>query len=127
MIPIPIPIPVWADLSREERIELIWLMIAEIEQEARGRHRGGHRVLGVKKVRAQDPHDQPKKSKQSPAPVAHAAAVEMWLSMKIAYRQFVAAYREAAERMKSGLEARFPGGCFPPRGPFIPRDGPASF
>jgi REP element-mobilizing transposase RayT len=119
------PIPALADLSREERIELIQQLLFEIEQKARDRHRGGARVLGAKKVRAQDPHDRPQTSKRSPAPVAHAATVQRWLAMKIAYREFVSAYREAAERRKAGLEARFPGGCFPPRGPFVPRDGPA--
>jgi REP element-mobilizing transposase RayT len=112
-------------LPREERMLLIAEIVAEIEDEARDRRRNGSRVLGVEKVRSQDPHDAPEHSKSSPAPVAHAATVETWLTMKIAYREFVYAYRRAAERAKKGLEARFPGGCFPPRGPYIPRDGPA--
>lgn len=119
------PIPVWIDLSREERIELVRGIVAEIEEEARQRRRNGSRVLGEKKVRAQNPHDKPERSKKSAAPVAHAATVEVWLQMKIAYRDFVFAYREAADRLNAGLEASFPGGCFPSRGPFIPRDGPA--
>ncbi len=48
--------------------------------------------------------------------------------MKERYRAFVSRYRLASERFRAGQEARFPEGCFPPAGPFVPysRAGPSS-
>jgi hypothetical protein len=80
--------------------------------------------LGEKKIRAQHPHDRPRVSKRSPAPRVHATTAEARLAMQSAYREFVAAYCEAAQRLREGLEASFPGGCFPPAGPYEPRAGP---
>ena len=85
----------------------------------------GSKPLGERAIRSQNPHDRAQRSKRSPAPVAHAATVATWLAMKIAYREFVLAYREAAERFKEGPGAAFPAGCFPPRAPFVARAGPA--
>jgi hypothetical protein len=41
-------------------------------------------------------------------------------ALKAAYGLFLAAFREAAERLKAGDRvARFPTGCFPPGLPFV--------
>ncbi len=100
-------------------------MVAEIE--ARGREsRGaaGSAPLGVRAILRQDPHSRPRSSKRSAAPIAHAATVETWLAMKIAYQEFVAVYRRAAEQWKRDPSTTFPSGCFPPRAPFVARAGP---
>src|SRR3954464_11201076 len=52
---------------------------------------------------AQNPLRRPKKTKKSPAPAFHA------------YALFVAAYRDAAEKLRAGVRnVVFPDGCFPP-------------
>jgi hypothetical protein len=37
-----------------------------------------------------------------------------------AYWEFVDCFRHAAERLRRGLEAKFPPGSFPPRLPYVP-------
>ena len=120
------PLPVWEPMTVRQRFEVAREIVADIEK--RGREAlaaTGSKPLGERRIRSQNPHDRPRTSKRSPAPIAHAATVETWLAMKIAYREFVFAYREAAQRFKEGLEADFPSGCFPPRAPFCARAGPA--
>jgi hypothetical protein len=51
----------------------------------------------------------------------HASAIEVWKKMKEAFSAFLAAYADAAERLRSGdPNPRFPPNCFPPRLPFVP-------
>jgi hypothetical protein len=120
------PLPAWASRTARERSAAVRDMTAELEERYRAdRATKGSRPLGERAVRSQDPHDAPVATKRSPAPVAHAATAESRLAMKRAYSNFVFAYREAARRYREGLEAYFPEGCFPPRGPFVPRAGPA--
>ena len=120
------PLPVWATMAVRQRFEVAREIVADIEKRAREDMAAtGSKPLGERAIRAQNPHDRPKASKRSPAPIAHAATVEVWLAMKIAYREFVLTYREAAERFKEGPGAEFPAGCFPPRAPFCARAGPA--
>ena len=62
--------------------------------------------------------------KKSPAPRFHALSKQVRQAMYEAYAIFVAAFREAAERLRAGdREARFPAGSFPPRLPFVPEEG----
>ena len=120
------PLPAWASMTRKERFAAVRELVAQIEERSRkALAASSSRPLGERAIRAQDPHDRPRLSKRSPAPIAHAATVKRWLEMKREYRAFVAAYREAAELWRRGLDAVFPPGCFPPRGPFIARAGPA--
>ncbi len=120
------PLPAWEARSQQQRCEAVRDLVSEIEAESReAKAATSSKPLGERAILSQDPHDRPRSSKRSPAPIAHAATVEVWLVMKIAYREFVSAYREAAERWRKGQEAIFPAGCFPPRGPFLARDGPA--
>ena len=117
------PLPVWSSKSSHECRGRVRKIVADIE--ARGREsRAGSPPLGVRAILRQDPHSQPSSSKRSPAPIAHAATVEVWLAMKIAYREFVAIYRRRAEQRKRDPSTVFPSGCFPPRSPFVARAGP---
>ena len=53
-------------------------------------------------------------------PLIHAATRRVRKAFRDAYRAFVAAYREAAERLKAGkLPVAFPVGSFPPALPFV--------
>ena len=98
----------------------------DIEKRARQRRATGTRKpLGVRAILGHNPHHRPEALKRSPTPIAHAATLETWLAMKIAYREFAFVYREAARRLKRGLEATFPPGCFPPPASYIARAGPA--
>ncbi len=119
-------LPVWERMTVKQHFEVAREIVADIEKCSREALAAtASKPLGERAICAQDPHDRPRSSKRSPAPIAHAATVATWLRMKIAYREFVLAYREAAQRLKDGLETDFPAGCFPPRRPFIARAGPA--
>ena len=53
-------------------------------------------------------------------PRFHAATKAAREAFRKAYGLFLAAFREAAERLKAGdRRARFPNGCFPPGLPFV--------
>jgi len=75
-------------------------------------------VLGKKAILDQHPHDKPLHSDRSPAPAVHAASKEIWILLRVAYWEFVAAFREAAHRLRCGDQlVRFPPGAFPPAMP----------
>jgi hypothetical protein len=87
---------------------------------AAAREATGARVLGVKKILAQDPLYRPKKLARSPAPLVHAATQAARKAFREAYSWFVAAFRDAAEKLRKGdRSAPFPAGCFPPALPFV--------
>lgn len=76
--------------------------------------------MGVEAILRQDPHTRPNQTKKSPAPVCHAATKAARESFWEAYSTFVAAFREAADKLKAGdRAARFPLGSFPPALPFV--------
>jgi hypothetical protein len=55
-----------------------------------------------------------------PAPAFHAVTKAVRESLWTAYATFVAAFREAAEKLKVGdRTVRFPVGSFPPALPFV--------
>jgi hypothetical protein len=75
---------------------------------------------GPKAILAQHPFDQPEQPKKSPAPLFHAFKRETRKALWEAYAWFVAAFREAAEKLRTGdLSAKFPIGSFPPALPFV--------
>jgi hypothetical protein len=77
-------------------------------------------VLGRAAILEQQPHERPNRPKKSHASLVHAASKKVRLALYERYRAFVAAYREAAELLRSGhLAAVFPAGCFPPALPFV--------
>ena len=117
------PPPFLAHLTWDEYQAYVRAMIEEIEEEARERHRAnGTRPLGVAKVVARHPHSWPEHMDQSPAPQYHCSSKERRQTFWEGLRNFVAAYRDAADQLKAGdLAAAFPPGCFAPRRPFVPR------
>jgi len=96
-------------------------LVQEIDAEAAAeRKRTGRTPLGAAAILRQHPHTCPNKSKKSPAPRFHAATKAAREAFRKAYGLFLAAFREAAERLKAGdRTARFPNGCFPPGLPFV--------
>ncbi len=62
----------------------------------------GRAPLGADAIRKQHPHTRPERTKKSPAPAVHAASKAVRKQMKEAYRLFVAAYLEAAARLRAG-------------------------
>ena len=115
------PLPRWKHLSPEKRQELAAALVAEIEAEAADRReRTGVPALGPAAILAQSPESRPLKTKRSPAPAVHAASRAVRRELRNAYFLFVAAYRNAAEKLRAGQrDAAFPTGCFPPPLPFV--------
>jgi len=115
------PLPCWKDLPVETQRRLAANLVAEIESEAAAqRERSGSQVLGVAAIRRQQPHSRPKRSKKSPAPLFHTFSQTVRKELYEGYAWFVAAYREAAEKLRAGNRAvSFPTGSFPPPLPFV--------
>ncbi len=116
------PLPCWAHLAPEDYQQRIRDLVREIEEETAARHReAGTSPLGRRAVLKKDPHYRPKALKTSPAPRVHAATREARKRFMDALRIFLKAYRAASARLRGGEPlAEFPGGCFPPHGPFVP-------
>jgi hypothetical protein len=76
-------------------------------------------VLGVEAILAKDPLHRPSVLARSPAPLVHAATKAVRKAFCDAYAWIVAAFREAAERLRRGdREAPFPCGSFNDPGTF---------
>lgn len=76
--------------------------------------------MGASAVRGQHPFDRPVKSKKSPAPLFHAASKVVRRELYEMYGWFVAAFREASEKLRAGNRmVKFPAGSFPPALPFV--------
>jgi hypothetical protein len=117
------PPPFCEHLSWEEYRDRVREMIEDIEEDTRERQRAkGTRPLGAAKVMARHPHSRPEHLDRSPAPPVHCSSKEKRASFWEAFKEFVGAYRDAAERLRGGeLTVAFPGGCFTPRRQFVPR------
>jgi REP element-mobilizing transposase RayT len=115
------PLPCWRHLSAEVWRQRALRLIEEVEQEtAAHRARTGSRPLGAAAILRQHPHDRPKEPKRSPAPQFHAFSVKARRELWEAYRSFVAAFRQAADKLRAGDRlAAFPLGSFPPPLPFV--------
>lgn len=115
------PLPCWSDLKPEEYRARVAGLVEEVEEKARAeRQSRGLEPLGVEAILKQRPHTRPNQTKKSPAPRFHAVTKEVRETFWIAYSMFVAAFREAAEKLKAGdRSARFPVGSFPPGLPFV--------
>ena len=117
------PLPCWEGLDPAVyRQRIVDLVRGAAEQ---GRHqRAGRPVLGRKAILSQHPHDEPLTHDRSPAPAVHAATKAMRTMLRAAYWHFVAAYREAALRLRRGDRlVRFPPGAFPPPMPYLTPSG----
>jgi REP element-mobilizing transposase RayT len=115
------PLPCWSHLPVAEQRRRVAELVQEIEEEARvRREETGVKPLGLKEILAQEPTRRPRKLKKSPAPFVHAATKAMRRELWEAYAWFVAAYRDAAEKLRAGdRDPPFPAGCFPPPLPFV--------
>jgi hypothetical protein len=115
------PLPCWRHLPAPAWRERAVHLIREIEEETAARmSRTGRQPLGVAAVLGQHPHDRPKHTKRSPAPLFHAVSDRIRRELWEAYRWFVASFREAAEKLRAGdRDAAFPIGSFPPALPFV--------
>jgi hypothetical protein len=114
-------LPCWELLSREAYRDRIASLVEEIEAESKAkRDQSGIPPFGVAEILKQSQHSRPNQTKRSPAPRFHAVAKHVRDGMWSAYAAFVAAFREAAEKLKAGDRlASFPIGSFPPRLPFV--------
>lgn len=95
-------------------------MVSDEPSAAAGQKRTGSEPLGPAAILCAHPHIYPNKTKKSPAPRFHAASMAAREAFRKSYGLFLAAFREAAERLKAGdRTARFPNGCFPPGLSFV--------
>jgi hypothetical protein len=115
------PLPCWKHLSPEGYRNRIAGLIEAITEEAQAeRARTGSPPLGSEAIRQQIPGTRPEKLKKSPAPRFHAFRKKARQSLYETFALFVAAFREASERLRKGeTGVRFPIGSFPPGQPFI--------
>jgi len=116
------PLPCWKHLTPEAYRARVAELIDQIEATAAAeRAKKGVEPLGVKKILEQDPETRPETLDRSPAPFIHAATRKVRKELREAYGWFVAAYREAADKLRKGdRAAAFPAGSFPPQLPFVP-------
>lgn len=116
------PLPCWKHLSEEAYRARIADLVQEINKSgAAARAESQIAPLGAEGVRAQNPETRPRKIKKSLAPFCHAMRKKFRKALWDAYGWFVAAYRDAAEKLRSGdRNAEFPLGSFPPQLPFVP-------
>ena len=113
------PLPCWADLDPSSRRCKVVALLRDIVERGR-RRRAGRPVLGKRAILAQHPHDEPLRWDRSPAPLVHAASRAVRVMLRTAYYEFVAAFREAAHRLRCGDRlAAFPEGAFPPPLPSV--------
>ena len=107
------PLPCWEGHSRKWIATRVGELIETILEDAPAGSPGD--------LTEPDPTQRPSKLKREPAPYFHCATRKMRKILYEAYLWFVAAYRQAAEKLKAGqLEVPFPEGCFPPPRPFVP-------
>ncbi len=109
------PLPCWKHLPAEVWRGRALDLIHEIVEEAAARRaRTGSEPLGAAAILGRHPHDRPKNPKRSPAPLFHALSAGVRRELWEAYRLFVAAFRQAAEKLRAGdRNAVFPLGSFP--------------
>ncbi len=124
------PLPCWEHLPADEGRRRVADLVAEIEAEgARERKRECKKSLGVEAILRQRPHRRPrrekksskKKPKKSPKPRFHAIKAEVFQAMREAWREVMAAFAIASDRLRAGeIDVAFPEGTFPPSLPFVP-------
>jgi hypothetical protein len=115
------PLPCWKHLPEETWRGRALGLIHEIEEETTAHlSRTGSQPLGAATILSKHPHHRPRHQKRSPAPLFHAFSAAARRELWEAYRLFVAAFRQAADRLRAGdRDAVFPLGSFPPALPFV--------
>jgi hypothetical protein len=118
-------LPCLSLLEGEDFKRTVRSLVEQVEQDTREMHAiRGTRPAGRRWVLRQPPHRVPKAMKISRATKFLSAFRQNIFELRQAYREFVLAYREAANRLRAGDRlVEFPPGCFPPRLPFA-RAGP---
>ncbi len=114
-------IPCWSSLSSDAYASRIRALLRVIETEAEKslKHLGG-KVVGRQAILNMSPHHRPEKIAKSPAPLCHASSKTNRITFRTMYREFVNAFRAAAQKLKTGLHrVRFPLFSFPPRRPML--------
>ncbi len=96
-------------------------IVDDIESQAALKRRlHDHPAKGPESVLTQEPHDAPKTLKKSPAPLFHAASRKVRQELHEGYKYFVAAFLDAAARLRAGeSDVLFPAGSFPPALPWV--------
>ena len=114
------PLPCWRSSSESDRLRALRELVEDIEKEGRVQQsRTGRPPLGRDTVLRGDPRHVPNRLRKGPAPLVHAASRAARDALREAYRRFLGAYRQAAEKLRSGaLDVLFPEGAFPPALPF---------
>jgi len=75
---------------------------------------------GPAATRSQEPQAAPETLKKSPAPLFHAASRKIRREIYEGYKYFLAAFRDAAARLRAGEPGvAFPPGSFPPAAPWV--------
>jgi len=120
------PLPFLAASTTAEQREYMVDAVRHIEQETRERHKeNATRPWGARNIEQRDPHDSPEDFLSSPAPWFHCLNRQQYRAMRAARALTVAAYREAAERLRQGdTDIHFPEGSFPPPAPFVQTRAP---
>lgn len=115
------PLPCWKHLASEVwRGRALSLIHQIIEETAARRAKTRDRPAGAAAILSRHPHYRPKKPKRSPAPMFHALSAVVRRELWEAYRLFVAAFQQAAEKLRAGdRNAAFPRGSFPPALPYV--------
>ena len=116
------PLPCWGHYPPEKYQNEVRLLINGIvEQASQRRCENGGTALGAQGVLEEDPHYFPTQRERSVAPLFHASSVATYRLLYKAYSAIYAAYRLAAEKLRSGFtEVEFPEGTFPCSLPFVP-------
>lgn len=118
------PLPCWAaeGLSKTDIRRRVAEMVDTIIRDAAAEHQAaGTRPSSPEVFRRVHPHERPKTTKRSPAPLVHAATREVRQLFREAYAIFLEAYQDAAALLRTGASrVKFPEGSFPPGLPFVP-------
>jgi REP element-mobilizing transposase RayT len=119
-------LPCWHTLSPARHRAACADLVAQVEAETRDeRARSGRACVGQDRLLAQDPHQRPESSENSPAPFVHGSSDEIRTAFRQAYAAFVDAFRAAAVRLLCIDSTDFPIGAFPPGLPFVAPPAPA--
>lgn len=115
------PLPCWAHLSRHGQQHAVRELVRAIEKETASMHQVDRTLpAGPKRVVAADPWIK-RPLQAVPCPWVYARSREMAVLLREGLKVKVAAYRKAAERLRSGdRTVQFPPNCFPPSLPFEP-------
>jgi REP element-mobilizing transposase RayT len=112
------PLPCLRPLSAEAQCDWIAQCIEEIAIEARQRDLQ-RSIADRRDMKGVTSHPPPHSQKRSPAPWFHVASANAGRELRVGYLLFAALYRSAAAKLRRGLDAVFPDGCFPPPRPFV--------